>query len=183
MIPQDRYSITVHLPGGGSLLLLPHVVAEAFSKGQPLGGEIEPWQIQEMAEALIYHLRVDLKRDAIGFDELVSALKELAVACGFQTTTIAVETIVSADLYVLAQDTGYGFELAFFQSIERAIRDFRAGHARLIRFVGLRACVKMLVGARNWCKKCQRLSDEIVEFIRSHMQLWPQQEAVVFAVS
>lgn len=183
MIQRNRYSIYVHLPNGEIIPLLPQTVAETFCKNQPPGGELESWQVQEMACALIHYLRMDLKRDAIELDELISALKELAAVCGFQIGTIVVETVASTDLYHLAQATGYGFELAFFQSVERSIEGFRSRNARLVRFVGLRACVKMLIGARNWCKKCQQMSDEIVAFIRSHMQQWSHEKPIFFAVS
>jgi hypothetical protein len=136
-----------------------------------------------MAEALIFYLRNDEQRDSIEFADLVSAVGKLALSCGFPSVTIENDVVVSADLYRMAQSTGYGFELAFFQSIERSIGELRTRNARLVRFVGLRPCVKMLVGAKNWCKTCQRLNDEIVAFIRSHMQHWSHERPVLFAVS
>jgi hypothetical protein len=37
---------------------------------------------------------------------------------------------------------------------------------QIIRFRGLRGCVKQLAGARRWSIRCQRLSDQIVDFLR-----------------
>jgi hypothetical protein len=183
MIQQSRHSIYVHLPNGESVPLLPQTVAETFALTQCAGEELEPWQLQELAEALIYYLRTDQEENWIEYADLVSALGKLARACGFNSVTVQKDAIVSADLYRMAQSTGYGFELAFFRTIESSIHELRSRNARVVRFVGLRSSVKMLVGARNWCKSCQRMSDEIVAFIRSHMQHWSHERPVIFAVS
>lgn len=183
MIPRSQQAIYVHLPDGKIAPLLPDVMAEAFCKSQSVSGHLEPWQVQEMVEALIYYLRADLRQETIELEDLISALRELGAVCGFDAETRSEAAVASADLYQLARGTGYGFELGFFQSVERSIQEFRSRDARLVRFVRLRSCVKMLVGAKNWCKSCQRLSDEIVAFIRSHMQQWSHERPILIAVS
>jgi hypothetical protein len=36
----------------------------------------------------------------------------------------------------------------------------------VLRFRGLRGCVKQLTGARRWCVRCQDLEGEIVAYLR-----------------
>ena len=37
---------------------------------------------------------------------------------------------------------------------------------RVLRFRGLRGCVKQLAGARRWSHRCQTLHNRIVEYLR-----------------
>jgi hypothetical protein len=180
MIQQNQHSIYLELSNGEKVPLLAETVAGAFSKSPALGTGVEPWQVEEMAHALIYYLRADLKRESISLDEFVVALSGLTVVCACDG---AGSSIVSADLFQLAQEAGGGFELGFFQSVERAIQGFRKRHARLVCFVGLQSCVKLLVGAKNWGRTCQRVNDDIVNFIRSRMLQSSGSEPVVFAVA
>jgi hypothetical protein len=38
---------------------------------------------------------------------------------------------------------------------------------QVIRFRGLRSCVKQLTGARRWGPRCQKLNDQIVDYLRT----------------
>jgi hypothetical protein len=40
---------------------------------------------------------------------------------------------------------------------------------RVVRFRGLRGCVKQIAGARRWSQRCEQLQDQIVEFLRQCM--------------
>jgi hypothetical protein len=182
MIQLNNHSIYMQMPGGQKQPLFAHDVAMSFCESQPLCAGLEPWQVEEIAEALIYHLRINLKRETIAFGEFVETLSKLAMVCGVNANPNT-DPIPSANLYRLAQDTGYGFELAFFQNIERAIGEFRDRGARVMRFTELRPCVKMLVGAKSWGKSCQRLNDEIVDFIRERMLRAAEFEPITFVVA
>ena len=37
---------------------------------------------------------------------------------------------------------------------------------RVVRFRGLRGCVKHLAGARRWSPRCENLQDQIVGYLR-----------------
>jgi hypothetical protein len=183
MIQQNHHSIYLLLPNGEKLPLLAHSVAINLCQENTADGGMESWQIEEMAEALIYHLRVDLKRDTIPLEEFAAALSKLTAICGGNDAALQASIVPATDLYELAQATGGGFELGFFQSVERAIQEFRQRNTRLVRFVRLHSCVKLLVGAKNWGKSCQRVNDDIVSFIRSRMLQDAEKAPVVFAVS
>jgi hypothetical protein len=46
---------------------------------------------------------------------------------------------------------------------------------RLVRFRGLRSCVKQLAGARRWGLRCERLEEQIVEYLRGCLGAEPEQ--------
>ena len=183
MIPSIRYPLLVQMPDGKQVPLQAQAVIEAFCDNQRERGGLERWQIEQIAEALIHYLRVDLKRDSVEMGEFVWALSALVSSFEERTRGESIAIVHSADLYHLAQETGYGFELAFFREIERVIAEMRRSRARNIQFTRLRPCVKLLLGARNWCRSCQDLSDEIVGFIRHRMLQQNEDDPVSFAVS
>jgi hypothetical protein len=74
--------------------------------------------------------------------------------------------MANADLRVLATESGKAFELGFFARLREQVRADLQGSPKLIRFFSLRSCVKQLAGAQRWCPRCERLSDQIVEFLR-----------------
>ena len=66
----------------------------------------------------------------------------------------------------LATSAGKGCELFFFQRLRAELRTHLQTTPRVVRFQGLRSCVKQLAGRRRWCPRCQTLSDQIVEYLR-----------------
>jgi hypothetical protein len=46
---------------------------------------------------------------------------------------------------------------------------------RLVRFRGLRGCVKQLAGARRWSLRCTKLEEQIVEYLRGCLGAEPDQ--------
>jgi len=46
---------------------------------------------------------------------------------------------------------------------------------QLVRFRGLRGCVKHLAGARRWSARCENLQDQIVEYLRQCLTAEPEQ--------
>ena len=56
--------------------------------------------------------------------------------------------------------------VAFFALLRAELRKQLGQSPCLVRFTGLRNCVKQLAGARRWTGSCQRLNDRIVEYLR-----------------
>src|SRR6266851_4782862 len=74
--------------------------------------------------------------------------------------------ISESDLRQLACESGKGFELAFFPRLREELRQQLNQSPHVVRFKGLRSCVKQLAGARRWTDRCQCLSDQIVDYLR-----------------
>ena len=53
---------------------------------------------------------------------------------------------------------------------------------RVVRFRGLRGCVKQLAGARRWSHRCERLQDQIVEYLRGCLTAEPEQNECALVV-
>ena len=80
--------------------------------------------------------------------------------------TLLPPRVVEADLQELAGEADLGCELVFFPRLRDMLRRELDGTPLLLRFRGLRACVKQLAGAKRWGPHCQALSDQIVDYLR-----------------
>jgi hypothetical protein len=134
---------------------------------------LDPEIVREAASAVVYYFKVELGRDNVSIEEFSRALEKVLMRLGYEVT--AGEDAHSGpkdfpqavlNLPELASSCGKGFELIFFQRLRSELREQLAAHPRSVRFQGLRTCVKQLTGARRWSERCQKLSDQIVEYLR-----------------
>ncbi len=136
---------------------------------------VQPWVAEQLAHAIFHYLRTELKRDWVSGRELFWILR--AAVDGlvrarqsyprlFEGTA---RPVVETDLHNLAIQCGGGFELAFFDKLGGLVADIERQHPAVIRFTRLRPCVKTIVGAQLWSRSCQRLSEEILAFVRGRI--------------
>jgi hypothetical protein len=120
------------------------------------------------ANAVFHYFKQDLARESVTVPEFAEALEK--VLRGFPPAALAGESpcprVLESDLRHLAAESGKGCELFFFPLLRRELREQLEHTPRVMRFVGLRGCVKQLVGARRWNVRCRNLEEQIVEFLR-----------------
>ena len=68
-----------------------------------------------------------------------------------------------------AEQAGGGYELAFFDTLEKRISALIQTGADSLHLCGLHACVKHLRGAKTWSRACDALREEIVCFVREKL--------------
>lgn len=72
---------------------------------------------------------------------------------------------VTISLLSAAKHAGAGFELAFFERIRSEVADLRHEGAAAIHFTDHREAVRLATGRDCWDTTCQRLLDELDQFI------------------
>jgi hypothetical protein len=77
---------------------------------------------------------------------------------------------VECDLCGLAQESEDGGELFFFPRLRAELRQRLHCPPRVLRFRGLRGCVKRLAGAQHWSQRCRTLQGQVVGFLRECLQ-------------
>ena len=95
-----------------------------------------------------------------------SVLNGLGLKLDSGRVAAARDEAANKDLQLLAFHAGDACELAFFPRLRTAVHSQFQITPRLIRFHGLRSCVKCLLGAERWSPRCDLLRDQIVEFLR-----------------
>jgi hypothetical protein len=133
-------------------------------------GDFDPEFIQHAAASVFHYFKHDLERQTVTLGEFAEALEKVLGGLGFQVhsadTTNAVTATGDADLKRLARESGHGCELVFYPRLRDALREQLRQSPAMIRFHGLRGCVKHLAGARRWSPRCESLQEQIVEYLR-----------------
>ena len=150
-IPCSAETVTLQLIGDANSLLDPELVRNA-------------------ARAVLHYFKIEQGRSFVSVGEFSEALAAVLRGFGLDVKAAdATETarrVIESDLRRLACESGKGFELAFFPLLRDELLHQLNQSPQLLRFNGLRSCVKQLVGARRWTDRCQRLNDQIVEYLR-----------------
>ena len=134
-------------------------------------GVFDPEFLKHAASAVFHYFKHDLGRITVTVGEFAGALEKVLRGFGLEsqpaTKNDAERRVVNSDLRRLACESGKGFELFFFPRLRDELRHQLSQEPQVLRFRGLRSCVKQLTGARRWSPRCQTLQDQIVEFLRN----------------
>lgn len=160
LIPCDAEEVTIELIGEAVQNLDPNLVRQA-------------------ATAVLHYFKNDLNQDVVTIREFTYALQQVLQNLGLDVITDDKETkktakskggkILEADLNDLVEEDGSATELIFFKRLEREFGKLLNQSPRVVRLKGLKRCVKHLIGAQRWSKRCIATSDQIVTFLRECM--------------
>ncbi len=133
------------------------------------GGFFDQEFVTHAAKAVFHYFRAELGRQLVTVAEFAEAMEK--VLGGFAEpqpacSTAKLPAVLESDLSRLAREFGQGCELIFFPRLRHELRQQLRQAPKVLRFCGLRDCVKELVGAQRWSLRCQGLEDQIVRFLR-----------------
>jgi len=133
--------------------------------------------ILNVAAGVLHYFKVEKGKDAVSMAEFSEALERalcelgLPVKLAGTTTEIAKPAgpprVIEADLNRLAAESGDAWELCFFPRLRDEVRRQLDGSPLVLRFRGLRPCVKLLAGTKRWSAHCQSLNDQIIDYLRT----------------
>ena len=140
---------------------------------------LDPDMVEHAAGAVLHYFKSEKGQDTVSVAEFSKALERVLRGLGLNVKTsdnaqtpisepgtLLPPRVVEADLQELAGEADLGCELVFFPRLRDLLRRELDGTPLLLRFRGLRACVKQLAGAKRWGPHCQALSDQIVDYLR-----------------
>jgi hypothetical protein len=154
LIPCSAESVTIELIGDASSFLDPDTVREA-------------------AAAVVHYFKNDLGQHTVSVAEFSDALERALKCFGYEVTTSALENgraPIGTDLREVAA-ASENFELSFFKQLRDEFRRQARHSDEVVRFCGLRGCVKRLLGAKRWGQRCESFSDQIVAFLRNCLSI------------
>jgi hypothetical protein len=131
-----------------------------------LDGEL----IQHAASAVLHYFKSDLGQQEVSLGEFSLALEKVLHGLGVDIVAAgpgeAPQRVVESDLRLLVEAGDLGLELVLFSRLRQELKNQLSKAPRVLRFNGLRECVKRTTGARRWNPQCQQLSDQIVKYLR-----------------
>ena len=128
---------------------------------------LDPDLLRHATASVFHYFKVELARQTVTVGEFAGALEKVLQRLGLAIHAGTVESrggIAEADLRHLAGECGA--ELFFFPRLREELRFQLSQSPQLLRFRGLRGCVKRLAGARRWSLRCEKMQDQIVEYLR-----------------
>jgi len=149
-VPCSAEMISVEIVGGQDELLDPEVLRHA-------------------AASVFHYFKKELKRESVTVGEFAIALEKVLRQLGFTLqdgTLAAASEIIESDLRVIACQSAGSLELFFYPALRHELQSQLRQSPKVLRFRGLRGCVKQLAGARRWSIRCDRLQDQIVSYLR-----------------
>ncbi len=130
----------------------------------------DPDFVRDAAKAVFHYFKYEKGRQTVSVGEFAEALEQ--VLNGFATAAEAPVDpgrpggIEETDLLRLAQETSHGWELLFFPRLRQEVRERARKSPRMVRFSGLRDCVKQLLGTQRWTSRCRTMEEQILVYLR-----------------
>ena len=150
-IPYSADMVTVELEGDGTELFDQEFIRHA-------------------TKAVFHYFKHELGRQSVTLGEFAGALEKVlrrfAIAAQPCAPPLSGPGVLESDLRRLAHESAQGCELLFFPRLRAELHRHLQQAPRVLRFHGLRSCVKELTGARRWSLRCRTLEGEIVAFLR-----------------
>jgi hypothetical protein len=100
---------------------------------------------------------------------VVSALQSI----GYAEIALRLDAVVppfELSLSALAEEAGPGYELEFFRLLKERIQPAFCAPASSLEIYGLQSCVRHLQSVKTWSRSCSLLRNEIVNFLRAHLE-------------
>jgi hypothetical protein len=166
------------------------VTLELMGEGADL---VDPEVVRHASAAVLHYFKHELQRQSISVGEFAIALEKVLRSFGLSvyadhqpqspSTVTAPPRVLESNLSDLACNaSSEGFELLFFPQLRQELRRKLDQSPNVLRFHGLRDCVKRLAGADRWNGRCQNLNDQIVDFLRSCWETEPARRSCALLV-
>ena len=150
----------------------------AITRAADQAGYPSWWLTDHITESIAFYLRLRNDEPVVPFDQLSQTVRYVLKVIGYKEIIPFFSPSpppISFSLLDIAQAAGAGYELAFFDGLEKRIAALVNTGTGSLQLCGLQACVKHLRGAKTWTRACDSLREEVVCFIReklaSHSEL------------
>jgi hypothetical protein len=149
-------------------------------------GLIDSEMLRHAAASVFHYFRAELERESVTVGEFALALEK--VLRGFGLTLYADEPppltkpILEADLRHIARESADSLELFFFPRLRAQLRAQLRQSPQVLRFRGLRGCVKQLAGAQRWSARCEKMQEQVVGYLRECLTAEPEQRDCALVV-
>lgn len=146
----------------------------------------DPEFIHHAASAVFHYFKHEVGRQTLSVGEFAGALENvlrgLAAIPQAAANPPTQPNVAESDLSLLARESGDGGELIFFPRLRSELRQHLQRGPRVLRFHGLRGCVKQLAGVSRWNQRCQNLEAQIVAYLRECLSAEPGPAEVALVV-
>jgi len=142
--------------------------------------------VRHAANAVFHYFKYELERQIVSVAEFSGALEKVLSGFAFRTLRgrgrLPGPAVLESDLRPLAEASGMNSELFFFPRLREELRRQLSHAPRVVRFCGLRGCVKSLAGARRWSRRCRKLEEQIIDYLRECLTAEPKKMELAMVI-
>ena len=135
------------------------------------------WLTDHITESIAFYLRLRNDEPVVPFSQLSQTVRYVLKVIGYKEIIpyfAPSPPPISFSLLDSAHAAGAGYELAFFDGLEKRISALVDAGADSLLLCDLQACVKHLHGAKAWTRNCDRLREEVICFVRERLGSTPE---------
>jgi hypothetical protein len=150
-------------------------------------GLVDPEMLRHAAASVFHYFKVEMERQTVTVGEFALALEKVLRNLGLtlyadEPALPLAKPTLEADLGLLARESADSLELFFFPRLRDELRTQLRQSPRVLRFRGLRVCVKQLARAQRWSNRCEKMQEQIVEYLRGCLTAEPEQKNCALVV-
>ena len=130
------------------------------------------WLTDHVTESIAFYLRLRNDESVVAFSQLAKTVRYVLKVIGYKEIVphfTPAPPPISISLIDIAYQAGMGYELAFFDLLEKRLSGLIETGVDNLRLVSLYACVKHLRRMKTWTRACDQLREEIVCFVRERL--------------
>src|SRR5437762_10046205 len=130
------------------------------------------WLTDHVTESIAFYLHLRNDENVVAFNQLSQTVRDVLAAIGYKEIVphfAPSPPPISISLLDIARHAGAGYELAFFDLLEKRISSLIETGVDNLRLCSLQSCVKHLRGVKTWTRACDALREEIVCFVRERL--------------
>ena len=130
------------------------------------------WLTDHLTESIAFYLRLRNDENVVAFNQLSQTVRYVLEVIGYKEIGphfAPSPPPISVSLVDIAHEAGAGYELAFFDLLEKRINGLIKTGADNLQLCSLQSCVKDLRGVKTWTRACDALREEIVCFVREKL--------------
>jgi hypothetical protein len=125
-----------------------------------------------VTESIAFYLRLRTDESVVAFSQLSQTVRYVLKVIGYKEIIPHFKPgppPISISLVDLAYEAGTGYELAFFDLLEKRIQSLIDAGTDTLHLCSLHAAVKHLRQTKMWTRACDALGEEIVCFVREKL--------------
>src|SRR6266853_2934002 len=130
------------------------------------------WLTDHVTQSIAFYLHLRNDENVVAFSQLSQTVRYVLNAIGYKEIIPYFSPApppISISLLEIAHEAGTGYELAFFDCLEKRINALVETGVDNLQLCSLQACVKHLRGVKTWTRACDSLREEIVCFVREKL--------------
>lgn len=131
------------------------------------------WLAEHVAASVLCYLSRTYENNVVTIAELCEMVRSALQAIGYAEIALRLEVLAppfELSLRDLAEEAGPGYELAFFRLLKERIQPAFCDRASNLDIHGMQSCVRHLQSVKTWSRECSQLRNEIVNFVRAHLE-------------